>query len=213
MRMLVWITVVALASVGCDKKGKSPFGGADPAPSAAKGSAAPTDSAASAGSAATGSAAAGSAAIVVAAGSAAAGSGSGSGSAAPAAPAAVEVGEHVMAQWTNGRWYPGKIFAITDAGTYDVNYDDGDKSKGLPRKKIRKKGEVAAASASGGGGGGHSTASSDAPCPGPGLTRRCGGRCVNIQEDNNNCGSCGNRCSDGKHCDGHLFCRDADGNL
>jgi transcription elongation factor len=53
----------------------------------------------------------------------------------------------------------------------------------------------------------------DAPCPGPGLTRRCGGHCVNIQTDDANCGSCGNHCQSGKHCDGHMFCRDSAGNL
>src|SRR6185503_1610802 len=53
----------------------------------------------------------------------------------------------------------------------------------------------------------------DAPCPGPGLTRRCNGRCVNIQTDDHNCGSCGTVCASGKHCDGHMFCRDSAGNL
>ncbi len=60
---------------------------------------------------------------------------------------------------------------------------------------------------------GHTQSAADAPCPGPGITRRCSGTCVNIQTDDNNCGECGNRCSDGKHCDGHLFCRDSEGNL
>ncbi len=53
----------------------------------------------------------------------------------------------------------------------------------------------------------------NAPCPGPGLTRRCGGVCVNLQTDDRNCGSCGSVCSGGKHCDGHMSCRDANGNL
>lgn len=74
-------------------------------------------------------------------------------------------------------------------------------------------GICAAGGGGGGGGGGGTTSSADAPCPGPGITRRCGGRCVNIQEDSNNCGGCGVVCRDGFHCDGHLFCRDADGNL
>lgn len=53
----------------------------------------------------------------------------------------------------------------------------------------------------------------DAPCPGPGITRRCGGRCVNLQTDDSNCGTCGTVCSGGKRCDGHLSCRDSAGNL
>jgi hypothetical protein len=127
--------------------------------------------------------------------------------AAPPAAAEFKVGDKVMAKWTNGSWYPGKIVAIND-GKYDVNYDDGDKSRGLPAAKVKKRSSSSSSS-----GGKSSTSTSDAPCPGPGITRRCNGRCVNIQEDNNHCGGCNNRCPDGKHCDGHLFCRDADGNL
>lgn len=143
----------------------------------------------------------------------------GSGSAPAAAPlpapiaptdVALKVGDRVMARWTNGSWYPGKIVAITADGKYDVNYDDGDKSRGLPASKVRKKTVTA------GGGkpssGGRSSAS-DAPCPGPGITRRCNGVCVNIQENNNHCGGCNNKCPSGKACDGHMFCRDAEGNL
>jgi len=144
-------------------------------------------------------------------GSGAPGSGADAGSAAAAAPAAsaeLKAGDRVMARWTNGSWYPGKISAVNADGTYNINYDDGDKSKSLPLAKVKRR----VKSTGGGGGGGTSTAS-DAPCPGPGMTRRCGGRCVNIQEDNNNCGSCGTVCSGGKRCDGHMFCRDADGNL
>ncbi|MEO6574732.1 MAG: hypothetical protein ABIP89_12885 [Polyangiaceae bacterium] len=60
---------------------------------------------------------------------------------------------------------------------------------------------------------GGGAAAADAPCPGPGITRRCGGRCVSLQTDDSNCGSCGTVCSGGKHYDGHLFCRDSAGNL
>ena len=116
------------------------------------------------------------------------------------------VGDRVMAQWTNGRWYPGRIVAIRD-GKYDINYDDGDRSRGLPAAKVRK------ARPRSGGGGGVARRTDDAPCPGPGLTRRCNGKCVNIQTDSNHCGGCNNRCPDGKRCDGHMFCRDAAGNL
>ena len=125
---------------------------------------------------------------------------------------ALVVGDRVTARWTNGSWYPGKISAVNADGTYNVNFDDGDKSKNLPLAKVKRR----VKSTGGGGGGGGSTTkstASDAPCPGPGLTRRCNGRCVNIQEDSNNCGSCGNVCSGGKRCDGHMSCRDAEGNL
>jgi hypothetical protein len=216
MKLLAWISVIALACAACKGEGKSPFqtmGGPVPAGSAVAGSAAASATASSeagpsgaSGSAATGSAApSGAGATAVATGSAADATGSGSAVSEP-----LKVGDRVQAQWTNGRWYPGKIVAITDAGTYDINYNDGDKSKGLPASKVRRPGTAKPA----GGGGKTSTASSsNAPCPGPGLTRRCGGRCVNIQEDSNNCGGCGNKCSSGKRCDGHMFCRDAAGNL
>ena len=139
------------------------------------------------------------------------------GGAAPAPPApiaatdsALKVGDRVMARWTNGSWYPGKIAAITPQGTYDVNYDDGDKSRGLPAAKVRKQ---TASKSSGRSSGGGAKASTPGNCPGPGITRRCNGVCVNIQEDSNHCGGCNNRCPSGKTCDGHLFCRDAAGNL
>lgn len=137
----------------------------------------------------------------------------GSGSVAVPDDTALKVGDRVMAKWTNGSWYPGKISAIQSDGTYDVKYDDGDRSKGLPASKVRKRAPKAASTGTGGTAGTKTNTASDAPCPGPGITRRCGGVCVNIQENNNHCGGCGNRCSDGKTCDGHLFCRDADGNL
>ncbi|HTL38022.1 MAG TPA: hypothetical protein VL326_33050 [Kofleriaceae bacterium] len=127
----------------------------------------------------------------------------------PSAPA-LAVGDRVSAQWTNGSWYPGKISAVNADGTYNIAYDDGDKSKSLPASKVRK---AKAGSSSSGSHASSSSAASDAPCPGPGITRRCSGKCVNLQEDDNNCGGCGNKCRDGYHCDGHLFCRDAEGNL
>jgi hypothetical protein len=129
--------------------------------------------------------------------------------AAAAAAPALAKGDRVSAQWTNGSWYPGKISAVNADGTYDIAYDDGDRSKSLPASKVRK----AKAGSSSGTKSSSSSSASDAPCPGPGITRRCSGRCVNLQEDDNNCGSCGNVCPSGKHCDGHLFCRDAEGNL
>jgi hypothetical protein len=44
-------------------------------------------------------------------------------------------------------------------------------------------------------------------------TTACHGKCVDYHYDDNNCGGCDSKCSDGKHCDGHLSCRDAAGNL
>jgi hypothetical protein len=104
-------------------------------------------------------------------------------------------------------WKQGKVSARHPDGTYDIAFGDGE-IKAIPPAQVRglrqPKSSRHTASPSN---------ASNAPCPGPGLTRRCGGVCVNIQEDNNNCGSCGNRCRAGYHCDGHMSCRDASGNL
>ena len=127
-----------------------------------------------------------------------------------AADPPLKVGDRVMARWTNGKWYPGKIVAISASGLYDINYDDGDRSRGLPGAKVRPMGGRAIKI---GGSTARRPSNADAPCPGPGLTRRCNGVCVNIQENNNHCGGCNNRCPSGKACDGHMSCRDAEGNL
>jgi hypothetical protein len=131
----------------------------------------------------------------------------------PPPAAAFAVGDRVIARWTNGSWYPGKIAAVRADGTFDVNYDDGDRSKGLSASKIRKRTATTASTTKSTGKTTSSRPASDAPCPGPGITRRCNGVCVNIQENSNHCGGCNNRCPAGKSCDGHLFCRDAAGNL
>lgn len=44
-------------------------------------------------------------------------------------------------------------------------------------------------------------------------TIACHGKCVDYFYDDNNCGGCDSKCNDGKHCDGHMSCRDAFGNL
>ena len=211
-RRLVVLVMVVLA--GCDSKEEAPSALAQAILGSAAGSAATAKSGSAATTPAGSAAGSAGAAAVPAAGSgsgahaAVAGVGSGSGS---AAPAELKVGDRVLAKWTNGSWYPGKIVAIQANGTYDVNYNDGDKSRGLPASKVKRPPPPRAGGTGGKSGGG--TAASDAPCPGPGLTRRCGGVCVNIQENNNHCGSCNNRCPSGKSCDGHMFCRDAEGNL
>jgi len=136
------------------------------------------------------------------------GSGSGAVPTPPPPPAAAfAVGDRVMAKWSNGSWYPGKVSAVRANGTFDIQYDDGDRSSALPASHVRKRTASSSSSTS------SSRPAADAPCPGPGITRRCNGVCVNIQEDNNNCGECGYHCPSGKSCDGHMFCRDAEGNL
>lgn len=142
--------------------------------------------------------------------------------AAEAAPAAlvageVKVGDTVDANY-HGKWLRAKIEKIDKKGNFAVNYTaDNYKESGVTFKRLRPPAPInapdpaalAAAKAKPKSGG----AASDAPCPGPGLTRRCSGVCVNIQTDDRNCGSCGSQCKSGYHCDGHMSCRDGDGNL
>jgi hypothetical protein len=104
--------------------------------------------------------------------------------ASPPAESPLKVGAAVDGKWTNGRWYPGKIGAINADGTFRVNYNDGDVSKSLPASKVRLR--RAGAPHSGGGGGGGGSCRS-------GLTQ-CGGRCVDIHDDNRNCNACGRTC-------------------
>ncbi len=144
-------------------------------------------------------------------------------SAAPSASAPAEeksvyaVGDKVDVIW-QGSPYKCTVLAVLPNDKYKIHYvgwgSNWDEvvgldrivgAKGAPKPAAKP---TATAGAGGGGGGG-----ADAPCPGPGLTRRCNGKCVNIQTDDNNCGSCGTVCSGGKHCDGHMFCRDSEGNL
>jgi len=121
-----------------------------------------------------------------------------------AAAAALAVGDRVMAQWTNGDWYPGKISKITDDGKYDIAYDDGDASHALPASKVRKK---AAFSPSGGGHSSSSSSSSSDPkaCV-PSHWTRCGNNCYDLQNDRYNCGGCGRSCPHGKDLCNHGQC-------
>jgi hypothetical protein len=120
--------------------------------------------------------------------------------------------DRVMAQWTDNRWYPGRITNVWSDGTIDVAYDDGDRSRGLPASKVRfVKRPVASTSA-------QSTSQrvglrEGASCAGPGWQYVCGGRCTDTKIDNNNCGGCGRRCDDGYRCDGSGTCRTASGGL
>jgi hypothetical protein len=91
-----------------------------------------------------------------------------------------QVGDKVSAKWSDGYWYPAKISKVNDDGTYDVHYDDGTKEKKYPLKKLRPR----KVSKGGGGGGGG--------CSG-GKTK-CGSRCVDLNNDPNNCSSCGRQC-------------------
>jgi uncharacterized caspase-like protein len=47
----------------------------------------------------------------------------------------LEIGSHVLGQWTDGYWYPATITAKSSL-IYSLAYDDGDRSE-LPKEKIR----------------------------------------------------------------------------
>ncbi|CAN5673507.1 hypothetical protein BH09MYX1_BH09MYX1_27720 [soil metagenome] len=128
------------------------------------------------------------------------------------------VGQKIDVMW-KGSSYPCTVLAVLPNDHYKIHYvgwgANWDETVGLDRI-VGAKGApapTAKPTALGGGGGGGGGSTTPAPCPGPGITRRCGGVCVNLQTDDHNCGSCGTVCSGGKHCDGHLFCRDSEGNL
>jgi hypothetical protein len=107
----------------------------------------------------------------------------------PAVPAPLKAGDKVRAKWTNGDWYPGKITAAHDDGTFDVRYDDGDVSKRLPAAKVRPRSARPPAAAS------TSTSAGGAPRCSAGR-RRCEGRCIDVSDDPRNCGDCGRMCAE-----------------
>jgi Lamin-B receptor of TUDOR domain/Stigma-specific protein, Stig1 len=116
-----------------------------------------------------------------------------------------KVGDQIQGKWPgDNRWYNGRISKLNDDHTYNIKYDDGDVSQSFKSDRVR-------ARHSGGGGGGAAASVGGAQCLS--TQHRCGGSCVNLLEDNNNCGGCGNHCNNNKHCDGHGFCRDANGDL
>lgn len=115
-----------------------------------------------------------------------------------------KVEAQVGSEWTRGT----VVARHREDGSYDIALDDGETKtfsaaqvRGL--RKPKSVPHASAASSSGGGG----------VCVGASYMMRCGGSCVDTHLDDNNCGQCGSRCQLGKHCDGHGFCRDAQGNL
>ena len=108
-------------------------------------------------------------------------------------------------------WKRATVVSRHPDGGYDVTLDDGGETKTLAAADVRgerkpKSAPHASASSNNGGGG-------PAPCTGTAFVKRCGGVCTDTSVDNNNCGQCGDRCNPGKHCDGHGFCREPNGDL
>jgi hypothetical protein len=104
---------------------------------------------------------------------------------------------------TDDKWYDAIIIDLAASGLFHVRYDDGIERSNITERQIRARGAKIT-------GGNHDH---QASCSTPGLTRRCDGICVSLQNDDNNCGAWGTRCTSGKHFDGHRSCRDAAGNL
>jgi hypothetical protein len=100
--------------------------------------------------------------------------------AAVAVATELKAGDKIQAKWSDGYWYPAKITKVNDSGSYDIKYDDGTKVKGQPKSKVKPRKVKTGGKSTGGG------------CSG-GRTK-CGGRCVDLQNDPNNCWQCGRQC-------------------
>jgi hypothetical protein len=51
-------------------------------------------------------------------------------------------GTAVLAMWRQSNYskpYPGRIAAVNEDGTYDIDFDDGDKDKNTPAKHVKKR--------------------------------------------------------------------------
>lgn len=120
-----------------------------------------------------------------------------------------KAGDPVWGKFTDSLWYPAKVTGVNKDGTVKVVYSADNAADTLPRGKLRSRDPATTPKAA--------PASTSAPesggnCAGPGMPRRCNGVCTTIQDNDNNCGACGNQCKSGYHCQ-NLFCRDAAGNL
>lgn len=57
---------------------------------------------------------------------------------APAAAAGFKVGDKVDAHWKGGQvWWKGTISKVNADGTYNINFDDGDKESNIPAISVR----------------------------------------------------------------------------
>jgi Stigma-specific protein, Stig1 len=117
-----------------------------------------------------------------------------------------EEGASIECAWQRGNTYlPGTIDRFDGPGLRFVYANGtGEDTDIAMCRELTGQADVTQAPNSGAG---------ETQCPGAGINRLCNGVCVNIQTDSNNCGGCGVVCPNGKTCDGHMFCRDAEGNL
>merc|ERR1712216_918435 len=49
----------------------------------------------------------------------------------------LKVGDKVDAKWTNGRFYKGKVATVNADGTYNIDFDDGDKRPNVKLEDIK----------------------------------------------------------------------------